>query len=67
MVLVHPKPGRARQSSRRTFVESDLTIRNLTVSALTKTSRILENPEDNAEHPLLFFGSSQLFLLPDVI
>jgi hypothetical protein len=57
MFLIHPKKG-GRQVLRREFVESDFTSSIFTVETLESTSRMVSNPESNARHPLLFFGTS---------
>jgi hypothetical protein len=57
MYLIHPKGG--RQVLRRAFVQSDITSSAFTATTLERTSRLVSNPEDNARHPLLFFGASQ--------
>jgi hypothetical protein len=59
MFLVHRKRG-GRQVVRQPFVQSDFSGNTFTVTTLQHTSNLLSNPEDNAMHPLLFFG---IFLL----
>jgi hypothetical protein len=57
MFLVHPKKG-GRQVFRRQLIESDLTASEFTMAHLVRASRLLRNPEELAQHPLLFFGQS---------
>jgi len=62
MSLIHPKKG--RQMSSRVFNESDLTASTFTITELEKISLLVSNPEENAEHGLLFFGKSRAVYKP---
>jgi|ERR1700722_14379810 len=61
MFLIHHKRG-GRQVLRQAFVQSDFSGNTFTVTALKNTSGLLSNPEDDAMHPLLFFGIFSLGL-----
>jgi hypothetical protein len=57
------RPYGRRQITRRAFIQSDLTVATFTVKTLTKISQQVNNPELDAQHPLLFFGKSTFFIM----
>lgn len=62
MFLVHRRRG-GRQVPRQSFIQSDFSGNTFTVTALRNTSNLLSNPEDNAAHPLIFFGILTVYLV----
>lgn len=46
--------------TRRPFLESELTASTFTTTALEKIAHAVSNPEEHAQHGLLFFGEHYL-------